>query len=132
MIRDAGSGYAAQIGAEIESVRVAERFQRGDAPGKDREALRLLIPRQLLDLRGVAVRDDHHVAAIIGKAVQHHKAVLATPDDQVLGILAGTCNAAEEAGFTLRRALERLDICRPPRGVEMFQGFSDTRGVGPI
>jgi hypothetical protein len=109
--REPGAGDLTLVDAEVEavgSVGFADGAQRPPGEGHELEQLDVL---EVFDRRGVAVRRDHQVAAVVRKRVQHHQTALPAVEHQPGLIVAGLGGQAEDAALVLAFT---LDVAHAP------------------
>lgn len=124
MLLDSRSGYSAKIRPKVISMWSANRIQCFHTTGRNSKYLCRFFVGKLTQLLCVLVRDNHEMAAVVRKKIQHHVAMLSPPDHEILPILFFFLDPTEEARFSPLLA-ECLDIDRPPWGIESFHGIDE-------
>ena len=82
VISHAGPRHGPKVRAQVEAVRRIGRLDRAKRLLGERHQLLRGLPVEAGEIGGVEVGSDHHVAARVGIAVQHHEAPLAPAHDQ--------------------------------------------------
>lgn len=108
--RNAGTGETPEIRAKIESLGSTQRVQRLHTTFQRQKALRLLFHTQPRNIRGVTVRNDHQMAAIVRKSVQNDVTVLSPPGNEILPVVVGFRDSAQQAAARFLAAFERFDV----------------------
>jgi len=95
VIRDARAGAAAQVQSDVQSIRMVDCAQVFFAlPGQAHHFEQRFF-RQFLQCGDVLIRDYHHVAVGVWKAVEDDEIVLRPMDDQSL-LSVGTARGGAE------------------------------------
>ena len=118
MFVDSRTCHAAEVGSEIEPVRIAELLQGLLGFCGYCQDFSIFALTKGLDRLRMLVRHDHQVAAVVGIEIQDDKTVLRSVHNVVPSVLPFPGNAAKKAFPALARVLKRLDIGGSPGGKE--------------
>ena len=118
VIRDAGARHAAQVGADVEAIRVQRGAQSAERSAERAQQGEPVLGVEIFERGNVRVRSDHQVAAVVREAVHDHEGTIGTAQDQggtVRGLGLVAQPAEQAAGLLLA-----TDVLHPPGRVEML------------
>src|SRR5207248_1271880 len=110
VIDDAGAGDAAEVPAEVVTLRAVHLRERREAALPEPVDLERLLVRKVGELANVPVGGDHQVPRRVRELVQEDERVLTAGHDETL-LVGGSRRAAEDA---LRLVVGGRDVFQPP------------------
>jgi hypothetical protein len=121
VIGDSGASDAAEVDADVEAVGFHDLGEGILTPaGKDHEVGEFGFG-EVVEVRGLTVRDDEEMAAVVGIGIEKCEAGSIAGDDMVGDIVIGLGDAREEGGVA-RRGFGGEDVLDSPGSVEDFHG----------
>jgi len=117
VVGNPGAGRASDVRSNVESLGVQRASQHIDGAAERAHEEGGLLIVQLLEPGHVGHRDDHRVAGVVGKLVQHHERAFGPPDHELRVRIVGVLDDAAEQAARLLLAADVLHAPRRPQSL---------------